>query len=343
MYPIRGIIAGDWKWEIYEKALSEGFAHFGVEVHPFNTSSYFTSRPTDRLQHKTRCGPLIRKISADLMTITGFLKPDFIFFQRPVLFPGNLIKKIKLINNSTKVLVFHNDNPFIHNLKYLRYRNYFSMLPLADIVYVYRPANIDQAKQYNAKSVNLLLPYYYSGLHDISGTTPKKTDVIFIGHFEDDGRDMVLNHLINNNIELKIIGTGWEKSLIEKKYIYPPQYGGKYVNLIKQSKIAIAFYSKLNRDVYTRRCFEIPAAGTFLLTEESIELEKILAKDIDCSYFNTKEDLLKKIQYYLKNEIKRKEIAKNGNAKIIHYHSNINRAEQILNDLAMLEKNPPET
>jgi spore maturation protein CgeB len=46
---------------------------------------------------------------------------------------------------------------------------------------------------------------------------------------------------------------------------------------------------------------------------------------------------------FIKNEIKRKEIAKNGNAKIIHYHSNINRAEQILNDLAMLEKNPPET
>lgn len=81
----------------------------------------------------------------------------------------------------------------------------------------------------------------------------------------------------------------------------------------------------------TMRYWEVPAVGGFMLSQKpgivipnNFEHEKdiVFIKD-DLS------DLVDLGKYYLKNEIKREEIAKNGQNKLLEYHTDIKRVEYI--------------
>ena len=105
---------------------------------------------------------------------------------------------------------------------------------------------------------------------------------------------------IGKRFSYKII---WQKSRYFKDSI-KPLYG------INQAKISLVFLSKINND--TRRCFEIPATKTMMLSEYTDDLaQNLFEEGREADYFKSKEELLEKIQYYLNNE---SEIAKIGNA-----------------------------
>ncbi|OCL97534.1 hypothetical protein AAX29_01894 [Aliarcobacter thereius] len=81
----------------------------------------------------------------------------------------------------------------------------------------------------------------------------------------------------------------------------------------------------------TMRYWELPAVGSFILSQKpgivipnNFEHEKdiVFIKD-DLS------DLIDLGKYYLKNEVKREEIARNGHNKLLQYHTDIKRVEYI--------------
>ena len=91
----------------------------------------------------------------------------------------------------------------------------------------------------------------------------------------------------------------------------------KYNLTLNQSKIALVFLSTLNSDSYTRRCFEIPATKTFMLSQYSNDLALLFTPEKEADYFITKEELLSKIQYYLENKLIREKITANAYEKLI--------------------------
>ena len=58
--------------------------------------------------------------------------------------------------------------------------------------------------------------------------------------------------------------------------------------------MCLCFLSKLNRDTYTRRCFEIPACGKLLLSERTEDLMKMFTEDEEAVFFSTPEELVEK-------------------------------------------------
>ena len=72
---------------------------------------------------------------------------------------------------------------------------------------------------------------------------------------------------------------------------------------------------KKSKYLYTRS-FEIPSSGGFLLAERTDQHLAILKEGIDASYFSSREELLSKVKYYLKNEDERLKIKENGYLKI---------------------------
>jgi len=331
---MKGVILGDWKWEVYEKALSDGFKKNGHGVSCFKTKIDFNTI-FDKLQYKLRLGPLINEINREVLDAVLNDNYDFVFLQRPLIIKRSTIYKIKKSTNS-KIICFHNDNPFHqkhHNIKYWRF---FSILSLCDLVYVYRPSNVSNAKQYGANNVKILLPYYVKGLHDTENRIKKTNDVIFIGHFEDDGRDQIINYLIKNNIDVKVFGGKWEKSRTPSKFCNPPIYGNNYVKEMQRSKISIVFFSKINKDVYTRRSFEIPATKTFMLSEYSTEIVNLFKPGYEFDFFRDKEELYQKVVFYLKNDDLRKQMAERAYNRNIA-HSNYVTAANIIEDLIELE------
>ncbi len=90
------------------------------------------------------------------------------------------------------------------------------------------------------------------------------------------------------------------------------------------------FLSKLNRDTYTRRCFEIFAARQFMLSEYSDDLSTLFVEGGEAEYFRDRNELINKIRFYLKNDEKRLSIAQKGFEKVIlGRHDVVSRMEYV--------------
>ena len=71
-------------------------------------------------------------------------------------------------------------------------------------------------------------------------------------------------------------------------------------------------------------------AGGFLLTNYQSDFLNFFIPGEDFDYFESKSDLIDKIDYYLKHDEERKQIAQNGLEKIKMHHTYLHRAEEML-------------
>lgn len=81
------------------------------------------------------------------------------------------------------------------------------------------------------------------------------------------------------------------------------------------------------------RAFDIMGAGGFLLTNYQADFMDFFIPGEDFVYFESEADMLNKIDYYLKNEEERSQIARNGLAKIEKEHTYEHRVAEILSYL----------
>ncbi|MFZ2978429.1 MAG: glycosyltransferase, partial [Candidatus Magasanikiibacteriota bacterium] len=141
--------------------------------------------------------------------------------------------------------------------------------------------------------------------------------------FEDDGRDEYIKFLFDNRVNIKLFGgSSWIKS---KYYNYFVNKIGPIDNLdnieynlaLNSAKICLVFLSKRNNDTYTRRCFEIPATKSLVLSEYSDDLNTLFAQGKEADYFKSKEELLEKVRFYLANENMRIEVVEAGYKRLI--------------------------
>ena len=118
--------------------------------------------------------------------------------------------------------------------------------------------------------------------------------------------------------------------LIKKKKIIPVR-GKDYLETLGSSKICLSFLSKMNRDVYTRRCFEIPAMKKLLLCERSEDMQEMFVEDKEAVFFSDKLELLEKVKWLLANPIIINDIAEAGFQRVYDNKGDVDsRAQQFL-------------
>ena len=87
--------------------------------------------------------------------------------------------------------------------------------------------------------------------------------------------------------------------------------------------------SKINLNITLRsiksgiplRCLEIMACGGFLLTNFQSDFLRHFIPDEDFVFYESKEDLLQKIDYYLSHDAERTAIARSGYEKVSRHHN----------------------
>jgi len=326
------LIVADWHGEIYAQAFCNGFKSLGYDTCKFSWKEYFyhyqyaNRYETDnnkiksfyyRLQNKFLIGPVLWKINKDLIQQCEELQPDLVFIYRGTHIYPSAIKKIKSLGS--KVFGYNNDDPFSSEYKSYVWRYYKNSIPLYDWIFSYRWKNIDDYKAIGYDKVSLLRSYYLKGNNFyIENLQNKKYkyDVVFIGHFEDDGRDEAIKLLVDNGIDIRLYGTEWNQSKYYDFFVktfgeIKPVYND-YNLALNSAKIALVFLSKLNNDTYTRRCFEIPATKTMMMAEYTDDLNSLFQEGIDAEYFRNQDELLEKVKYYVSNDERLNEIGTNG-------------------------------
>lgn len=96
-------------------------------------------------------------------------------------------------------------------------------------------------------------------------------------------------------------------------------------------------HSKINLNISLRsiksgvplRVFDILGAGGFLISNYQNDFHDVLVPGQDCILYDSDKDLLEKVNYYLRNEEERLEIARNGHEKIIACHTYLHRIQEM--------------
>lgn len=314
------LIAGNWHWDIYEEALASGFRHLGWRVTPFTTDEHLPRSRWAALLLRARLAAAAAAMNEALLAADREARPTALLLHRPELIVPDTVRRLKEADPGRPVLLYHNDNPYAGLLNRLRMRHFRRCVPMADAVLVYRPSDLEEARRLGARRAELLPPYYLSWRHrPTPGGTP--ADVVFIGHYEPDGRAGVLDLLRRDGVDVRVQGTGWEKAAAAFPWIarQGPRrvWGEEYSALISSARMALVFFSEANRDVYTRRCLEIPACGTMMLAPRTRELEAWFRDGEEAVFYDGPEDLLAKVRRYLGDGEARRAIAAAGRERCL--------------------------
>lgn len=345
------LLVGDWHSNLHEEAVRQALEELGQEVVCFPWHHYFKPdtkagkifSPFFKVQNKYLFGPTLKSLNEDLVSVFKQYLPDVVFVYRGThIFPETLIK-IKGIRSRSVLVGYNNDDPFSPVYPKWFWRHFIAGLPLYDLALAYRSHNIEDFKKAGARRVKLLRSWYVPSKNRPVELSPAEQkdyacDVVFAGHFEDDGRLDYLEAVVERGWKLKLHGHdyGWNKPLSRSRtlrHLLPVRtlWGEDYNKAICGSKVALCFLSKLNRDSYTRRCFEIPAAGTLLLSEYSHDLSTIFEAGKEADFFQSTEEMVEKLEYYLKNEKSRRAVALAGRKRLIaDGHDIVSRMRQVL-------------
>jgi spore maturation protein CgeB len=83
-------------------------------------------------------------------------------------------------------------------------------------------------------------------------------------------------------------------------------------------------------DLITSRTFHIPACGGFLLHQRTPDVLECFTEGEEIACFDTPEELVAKVQYYLKADAERRRIAEAGRRRCVAEHSLAHRADVII-------------
>lgn len=313
------LLAGDFLYYMYQEAVAQAMEELGHVVVRFKIKDFFPNRLSKIEQWASFYGIYSQNMNKAIINVAKKEKPDVILIWRATLI---LPQTVDILKKYAMILVsYNNDDPFspqyltgnFHQKRVWRY--FIPTISKYDINLIYRPINKSEYKQFGSKVEILFPPYFIPKEIGPIQKSEKVLEVVFAGYYEP-FRFEQLKFLLQNGINLKIYGHSWNNQNWGGLYEEPIELLEKnYFDTIKKSKIALAFLSKLNRDVYTRRCFEIPATGTFLLCERTDEMQNFYEEGKEAEYFSSKEELLDKVKYYLWNDNQREKIAQQGYIK----------------------------
>ena len=318
------IVVGDYSWQWYQDACSDALEKLNHNVIRHGWFDLFRRRITShsepvfhswlhKLQYATAHGPLIEHINNALIEEVETENPDVIWFYNVKHIRTKTIELIRKKFPNIYLVQFSNDNPFSRASISRIWKNYIQSIPLFDHTFAYRECNVRDYRRHNAKKISILLPYFDPN-HDYpveDDLIPDefRCDVVFAGHYENDGRLEIIETIMNSNIDLKLYGGGWDKiikrlprsSPLKKFSTIMPAIGKNYRSAICGAKISLCFLSSINEDSYTRRNFQIPAMRKCLLSQKTSELVKLFSSGNEMLFFDSKKDLPHILKNYLQD------------------------------------------
>lgn len=341
------LICGSWTKGGLDTSFAESFKRTGNEVYFFDEQkacrsqfSFLKNRVTNRIFHHFFAIFLQKEFLKKAISE----KPELILIFKGFHFSPKFLKKIKEILPDTILFNWNPDNPF-NTWHHGNSSNWIrESIPFFDTYFMWGKFLGDPLLKAGAKRFEYLPCGYDVNLHypvEINEQEKKEfgSDIAFVGSWDEE-RETWLNHL--SDYDLKIWGNSWQKAnkKLQKKWQGRAAMGEEFSKVCNASKININIIRKQNGSAHNMRTFEIPACRGFALSMRTEETVGFFAEDKEAAYFSTPEELKQKIDFYLKNEDKRKAIAEAGYLRLINSDYNYDdRVKIFLNVFEEIKKN----
>lgn len=343
------LVAGDWHSTIHEEPVANALAALDQTVCRFPWHPYFAT-PTGRagrplaiaqkFQRKYMLGPSFSRMNRDLVATARREQPDALFIYRGTHIAASTLRRIRQTVPRVVIVGYNNDDPFSPRYPRWMWRHFRDSLPEYDLVLAYRQHNLTDFRNAGARRVELWRSWFIPAVNHPYELTPADherydCDVVFAGHFEADERVAYLDAIARAGYRLRIFGPDYPAQL-DAPHLQPllpirAVRGEEYNKALCGAKIALCFLSKLNRDTYTRRNFEIPATRTLMLSEYTADLASLFSEDVEAAFFRSPQELLEKIAYYLDHDDRRAAVAAAGYQRVwADGHDITSRVRQLL-------------
>jgi spore maturation protein CgeB len=352
---MRILVIGDWHSEVHEEWVFRAFNALGHEVCPFGWHAYFKPRLSLtglagkieqfvlKIQNRLILGPKVVALNRDAAQAVDRFRPDMVFVYRGThLLPRTLLL-IKASNPATVLVGYNNDNPFGSGQVYGLWRHFLRGVPHYDLMLAYRAQNIADFRSAGAPRVHLLRSWFVPERNHPVELSPEDQeqygcDVVFVGNYEPRGRLEWLEEVAKAGFNLRLFGPGkyWDRELAKSPWLHhlaPVRqvWGDDYNKALCGAKVALCFLSKMNQDTYTRRCFEIPATKTMLLSEYSDDLTTLYREGVEAEFFKSRDELIAKLHRYVSDEALRRSVAEAGYRRVVaDGHDVISRMRQVI-------------
>lgn len=170
--------------------------------------------------------------------------------------------------------------------------------------------------------------YYESVIPDQSFINENGVDISFVGLF-DEHREKFLQALSDFNLGIWSWNIGDYDTTL-KKFHRGVAYGDSLIKVFKSSKIVLNIHRDFEVSGGNYRLFEIPACRALQIVDEKRDIGKYFEVGKEVVTFKDKDDLRRKVEYYLENREKREEIAQAGYNRVKRDHTLIDRMKKII-------------
>ena len=139
--------------------------------------------------------------------------------------------------------------------------------------------------------------------------------VSFVGaNIPGESRGYFLQQLVHAGIPIRLMGNNWSKNQYwnELKSVYkgPSLSGEAYSKALCDAVATLGFLSHGNRDLVTRRSFEIAACGGLLCAERTSEHQLLYEGDLEAVFWDSIDECILQCKTLLNNLEKRNSISK---------------------------------
>jgi len=265
---------------------------------------------------------------------SGAFHPDMIWVDRGLHLWPETLQAVRAQGARTLVH-FSPDN---HRILGNQSRHYFEGIPLYDVHVTTKTDNLDWLRRCGAPRVEFMGKAFDPEIHRPLSLSPQDRekfgcDIGFVGHWEP-ARERLLLGLQRRGYRLKVWGGGWQRVRDTRNPLFadcPHLVGDDYAKAIGGAKINLCLLSEWFQDKTTARSVEIPACGTFMLAERNEEHQALFKEGVEAEFYSDREELLKKIDYYLQHDLERQAIAQAGRARCLNGYGNEDRLRDVLN------------
>lgn len=336
---LKVLVVGEYAWPWYQEACAEALETLECNVVRFGWLEHFKrwkpgkTEPIyrslwHRLEYRLLDGFIVRRVNRDLIKVAVTEVPDVVWLYSAVLVHPETIRTLRRHLPRAVFCQSTNDNPFSKGARSALWRHFIGSIPLFDLHFAFRLSNIDDFVRCGAKEVRLMMAYFVPEVDfpiNRDQVEPKfLCDVVFAGHYEDDGRMDALEAICSAGFTVKLFGGGWnaardrlsQDSPLHALFPVQPVTGRDYTQAICGAKIALCFLSTLNEDTYTRRSFQIPAMKVAMLSQRTEDLCRMFTEGKEVVFFSNTDELMKCVEWLLGNPTVRQNIADGGHSRV---------------------------
>ncbi len=200
------------------------------------------------------------------------------------------------------------------------------------------------AKAHGAKNTEFFHPAVPSHIKELVAHIKPQYDVVFSGQWtnQHSGRNRLITQVAEaaarGEFSLGLFLSSGNDLLppVVSRFNQGPRWGRQMYETLRSGKISLnAEIDMAKGDAGNLRLFETTAVGSFLLTEHQTNIEYYLTPGIHIDTYQSAEELVEKIRYYLLNDAKRLQMAE---AAQRHIHAKFGMDMAALELIALISK-----